>query len=113
MSLTSVQRELYYEDGGATVRRLLKEGGEDILPLTEWVISAPYVKTHDVAEVWKVQKCSVIHRHRADLTSYVKNVMCSGGSTPITGGPKTLMSSFVHLSQVQPTAMTLRSTGGA
>jgi len=27
-----IQRELYLEDGGATVRRLLKEGGEDMHP---------------------------------------------------------------------------------
>lgn len=62
MSLTAAQRELYYEDGGATIRRLVKEGGEDVLPLTEWVISPPYVKDHDAAEVWKVTH-STVYRH--------------------------------------------------
>ena len=51
--LTPIQRELYFEDGGATIRRLLKEGGEDMLPLTEWVISPPYVKDHDAAQIWE------------------------------------------------------------
>ena len=62
MSLTFIQREIYYEDGGATVRRLLKEGGEDMHPLTEWVISAPHVKDHNAAEVWKARR-SVVHWH--------------------------------------------------
>ncbi|KAG1792760.1 amidase signature domain-containing protein [Suillus plorans] len=51
----SLIRELYYEDGGATVRRLLEEGGEDMHPLTEWVISPPHVKNHDAAQVWKLR----------------------------------------------------------
>ncbi|KAG1745116.1 amidase signature domain-containing protein [Suillus paluster] len=51
----SIVRELYYEDGGATVRRLLQEGGEDMHPLTEWVISPPHVKDHDAAQVWKLR----------------------------------------------------------
>lgn len=55
MPLTCVQREIYYEDGGATVRHLLAEGGEEMLPLTEWVISPPHVRAHDAAQVWKVR----------------------------------------------------------
>ncbi|KAG1875956.1 amidase signature domain-containing protein [Suillus tomentosus] len=51
----SIVRELYYEDGGATVRRILKESGEEILPLTEWVISPPHVRDHDASEVWKLR----------------------------------------------------------
>ncbi|KAG2365968.1 amidase signature domain-containing protein [Suillus spraguei] len=50
----SIIRELYYEDGGATVRRILEESGEDMHPLTEWVISPP-VKNHDAAQVWKLR----------------------------------------------------------
>jgi amidase len=60
--LTCVQRELYYEDGGATVRRILTESGEEILPLTEWVISPPHVRDHDAAQVWKVRR-SAVNRH--------------------------------------------------
>ncbi|KAL6307831.1 amidase signature domain-containing protein [Sparassis latifolia] len=48
----SLIREWYFEDGGETVRRLLKEGGEDSLPLTDWVISPPYTKNHTPAEMW-------------------------------------------------------------
>ncbi|KAG1740784.1 amidase signature domain-containing protein [Suillus paluster] len=51
----SIVRALYFEDGGATVRRLLKEGGEEMLPLTEWVISPPHVRDHDAAQVWKLR----------------------------------------------------------
>ncbi|KAG1878990.1 amidase signature domain-containing protein [Suillus subluteus] len=51
----SIIRELYYEDGGATIRRLLEEGGEEMHPLTEWVISPPCVKNHDAAEIWKLR----------------------------------------------------------
>ncbi|KAF9235627.1 amidase signature domain-containing protein [Melanogaster broomeanus] len=48
-------RTLYFEDGGETVRRCLKEGGEDMLPLTEWVISPPHTKNHDVVQTWEVR----------------------------------------------------------
>ncbi|KAG2148923.1 amidase signature domain-containing protein [Suillus clintonianus] len=51
----SIVHELYYEDGGATVRRLLEESGEDMHPLTEWVISPQLVKNHDAAQVWKLR----------------------------------------------------------
>ncbi|KAJ8591601.1 amidase [Rhizopogon salebrosus TDB-379] len=51
----SIVREIYYEDGGATVRHLLAEGGEEMLPLTEWVISPPHVRAHDAAQVWKLR----------------------------------------------------------
>jgi Asp-tRNA(Asn)/Glu-tRNA(Gln) amidotransferase A subunit family amidase len=51
----SIVRELYFEDGGATVRRLLKESGEEMHLLTEWVISPPHVRDHDAAEVWKLR----------------------------------------------------------
>ncbi|OJA12850.1 hypothetical protein AZE42_02428 [Rhizopogon vesiculosus] len=51
----SIVRELYYEDGGATVRRILTESGEEMLPLTEWVISPPHVRDHDAAQVWKLR----------------------------------------------------------
>ncbi|KZO91396.1 amidase [Calocera viscosa TUFC12733] len=49
-------RELYFEDGGKVVRDLLKEGGEPILPLTEWVISPPYTKDHDATSLRALRK---------------------------------------------------------
>jgi len=48
-------REIYFEDGGATVRKVLEEGGEDILPLTEWVISPPHTKNHTIPEAWDLR----------------------------------------------------------
>ncbi|KZT52953.1 amidase [Calocera cornea HHB12733] len=48
-------REIYFEDGGSTVRRVLKEGGEDILPLTEWVISPPHTFEHTVLQSWDLR----------------------------------------------------------
>ncbi|EGN91867.1 hypothetical protein SERLA73DRAFT_118072 [Serpula lacrymans var. lacrymans S7.3] len=50
----SLTREMYYEDNGDTLRRLLAEGGEDILPLTEWVISPPHTKGHNAVEMWEL-----------------------------------------------------------
>ncbi|KIJ66047.1 hypothetical protein HYDPIDRAFT_130197 [Hydnomerulius pinastri MD-312] len=51
----SIIRTLYFEDGGETVHRCLKEGGEDILPLTEWVISPPHTKKHDAIQAWELR----------------------------------------------------------
>ncbi|EIW77312.1 amidase [Coniophora puteana RWD-64-598 SS2] len=50
----SIARELYYEDGGKTLRRMLADGEENILPLSEWVISPPYVKDHDATAIWEL-----------------------------------------------------------
>ena len=33
---------------------MLAEGGEDSLPLTDWVISPPYTKLHTADEMWEV-----------------------------------------------------------
>ncbi|KAF9228440.1 amidase [Gyrodon lividus] len=51
----SIIRTLYFEDGGEAIRRCLKEGGEDILPLTEWVISPPHTRKHDVVQAWELR----------------------------------------------------------
>ncbi|EJU00958.1 amidase [Dacryopinax primogenitus] len=48
-------REIYFEDGGATVRGMLEEGGENILPLTEWVISPPHTFEHTVLQSWNLR----------------------------------------------------------
>ncbi|KAH7920551.1 amidase [Leucogyrophana mollusca] len=48
----SIIRPMYFEDGARTVRRLLKEGGEDMLPLSEWVTSPPHVQDHDALAMW-------------------------------------------------------------
>lgn len=56
-------REIYFDDGGKTIRRMLKEGGEDALPLTNWVISPPYTKDHTAAEVWELHDKANQFRH--------------------------------------------------
>jgi amidase len=70
----SIIRELYYEDGGATVRHLIKEGGENMHPLTEWVISPPYVKNHDAAEIWKLRDRRDIYRREYSDHWWSQNV---------------------------------------
>ncbi|KAH7920550.1 amidase [Leucogyrophana mollusca] len=50
----NIVRAMYFEDGGKTVRRLLEEGGEDVHPLSEWVISPPHVRHHDAVDVWRL-----------------------------------------------------------
>jgi len=50
----TLAKELYYEEGGKSVRKMLAEGGEDMLPLTEWVISPPHVKDHDATGMWEL-----------------------------------------------------------
>ncbi|KAH7905824.1 amidase signature domain-containing protein [Hygrophoropsis aurantiaca] len=50
----SITRSMYYEDGGKTVREMLKAGGEDILLLSEWIISPPHVVEHDAIAMWKL-----------------------------------------------------------
>ncbi|KAF8435033.1 amidase signature domain-containing protein [Boletus edulis BED1] len=56
----SIIRGLYFYDGGETVRRLLKDGGEDILPLSEWVISPPHTRNLTATQSWEL-------RHKRDL----------------------------------------------
>ena len=50
-----LQRTLYFEDGGESLRQGLKDGGEDILPLAEWVISPPYTKNLNATQAWEVR----------------------------------------------------------
>nr|GAT57171.1 predicted protein [Mycena chlorophos] len=45
---------LYFVDGGARIRAKAAEGGEPLVPLTEWVITRPTVKNHNIAELWEL-----------------------------------------------------------
>lgn len=51
---------LYYEDGGKTVEKLIKSGGETVLPLTEWLIHGENSKYRTVEEVWDVSVLGVL-----------------------------------------------------
>lgn len=46
---------LYFEDGGKRMRELMAEGGEPVLPLTEWILTRPNVKYRTVEEVWDLK----------------------------------------------------------
>ncbi|KAH7906686.1 amidase signature domain-containing protein [Hygrophoropsis aurantiaca] len=50
----AVAHEMFVEDGGKTFRRMLKEGGEDILPLGEWATGPQLIKDHDAIETWQL-----------------------------------------------------------
>ncbi|KAF9243168.1 amidase signature domain-containing protein [Melanogaster broomeanus] len=58
-------RTLYFEDGGETVRRCLKAGGEDMLPLTEMVQAWELRAKRDdyrraYSDHWQKQGCDVV-----------------------------------------------------
>ncbi|KAM0418824.1 hypothetical protein ACHAPT_012265 [Fusarium lateritium] len=46
---------LYYEDGGKRLREVLKEGDEEELPLTTWLLDQEDMKPRTVEEVWKLK----------------------------------------------------------
>ncbi|KAG1745109.1 amidase signature domain-containing protein [Suillus paluster] len=52
----------------------LQEGGEDMHPLTEWVIGPPHVKDHDAAQVWKLRDQRDIFRREYSDHWWSQNV---------------------------------------
>lgn len=51
----NITQALYYEDGGRRVEGLIKEGGEEMLPLTKWLIKDnENVRYRTVEEIWDV-----------------------------------------------------------
>ncbi|KAF8548984.1 amidase [Imleria badia] len=56
-------RTLYFDDGGERVRQCLKNGGEDILPLSEWVISPPHTKNLSAHQAWEMHYKRDSFRH--------------------------------------------------
>jgi len=51
-----ITQALYYEDGGRKVEELIKEGGETLMPLTEWLIhGSGNVKYRTVEDVWDLK----------------------------------------------------------
>jgi len=46
-----ITQALYYEDGGKHVEKLIAEGGEEMLPLTKWLIKDNEMSS---IELWKV-----------------------------------------------------------
>ncbi|KAF8548986.1 amidase [Imleria badia] len=56
-------RTLYFDDGGERVRQCLKDGGEDILPLSEWVISPPHTKNLSAHQAWEMHYKRDSFRH--------------------------------------------------
>ncbi|KAL1748247.1 amidase signature domain-containing protein [Schizophyllum fasciatum] len=77
--------ELYFVDGGKTIRDLASLSGEPVLPMTEWVLTRPDVRPHDIFELWNMN----IRRDtlRADYLAHfnaqeVDFVLCPVGPGP-------------------------------
>ncbi|CAK5277956.1 unnamed protein product [Mycena citricolor] len=76
---------LYFPDGGVQVRARAAVNGEPLLPLTEWVLTRPRVKSNTVSELWQ------LHVERDGLrAAYLEHwnsqgvdlVLCPVGPTP-------------------------------
>lgn len=53
----NITQALYYEDGGRTVENLIASGGEEMLPLTKWLIKDnENVKYRTVEDVWDLKQ---------------------------------------------------------
>lgn len=82
---------MWYEDGGNAVRRLLKEGGEDSMPLTDWVIEPSAVKDHDTQGIWDVSRVALLPPIYFLITyfhSFTGGETNSGRGIGISGKPK-------------------------
>lgn len=56
-----ITQALYYEDGGKQVEKLIADGGEEMLPLTKWLIKDnENVKYRTVEEIWDVCPLSIL-----------------------------------------------------
>ncbi|CZR69026.1 related to general amidase [Phialocephala subalpina] len=83
---------LYYEDGGRRVEGIIKEGGEEVLPLTEWLIhGSDNVKYRTVEEVWDLKIKRNAYRLRyndlwistgAEDGHMVDAILCPAGPGP-------------------------------
>jgi amidase len=45
-------RRLFFEEGGATMRKIIDESGEPSLPLTDWVLKKPHADRRTIEESW-------------------------------------------------------------
>ncbi|KAJ7282444.1 amidase signature domain-containing protein [Mycena rebaudengoi] len=54
LEASELAHELYFPDGGASVRERAAVSGEPLLPLTEWAITQPMVKDHTIHELWEL-----------------------------------------------------------
>ncbi|KAE8440968.1 hypothetical protein EG329_006157 [Mollisiaceae sp. DMI_Dod_QoI] len=51
-----ITQALYYEDGGKAVEKLIRDGGETVMPLTEWLIhGSENVKYRTVEDIWDLK----------------------------------------------------------
>lgn len=111
---------LYYPDGGREVLGRIKDAGEPVLPLTNFIIEQPNVKYRSMEELWKVSR--VLSRPHicckfTDLNSYARRGKHIEPPTPVIGPElvrkmaKKSMLSFVHRPLVRPRRMSNRDTG--
>lgn len=52
----SLISRLYFPDGGEDTVNVIRESGEPMLPLTEWIINQPGVKKLTIQELWAVSR---------------------------------------------------------
>ncbi|KAK7515221.1 amidase family protein [Phyllosticta citriasiana] len=59
---------LYFPDGGEDTIDVIRESGEPLLPLTEWIINQPGVKKLSIQELWAL--CRERDNYRADYAAH-------------------------------------------
>ncbi|RDW69875.1 hypothetical protein BP6252_08895 [Coleophoma cylindrospora] len=47
-------RQLFWEDGAVETRKIMTDGGEPVLPLTEWVMKHPHIQPRTLKESWEL-----------------------------------------------------------
>jgi hypothetical protein len=50
-----VTRSLYFEDGGLAWKNILRQGNEELLPLTRWLMDSEDVRVRTGAELNEVK----------------------------------------------------------
>lgn len=71
----SIVSRLYFPDGGKRCLDVIKESGEPVLPLTQWIIDQPGVKELTIHEYW-----SLVAEREAYREAYAKHWNATGDS---------------------------------
>jgi amidase len=92
-----ITQALYYEDGGRAVEKLIADGGEDMLPLTKWLIKDnDNVKYRTVEDVWTVRYPS-LHSFSNPLHSANNPFLSSSNKNAMPIASATMKCGFLPL----------------
>ncbi|TRM66855.1 amidase signature domain-containing protein [Schizophyllum amplum] len=83
--MDALVHELYFVDGGKMVRDHAATSGEPLLPMTEWVLTRPQVKMHDIFQLWdmNMRRDTLRAEHLAHFNAQdVDFVLCPVGPGP-------------------------------